>query len=370
MAQARLMNKQSDYTRLGLKKGPVEMWEDGKRDDDRKGVVEWWYFDAILDDGSKIAAVYSTKIQPMTNASGTHPCLSFDVTTPDGEKISRRITRFKKNSVRFSKDKCDVHYGDSCFVGDLKDYHIKAQVTDGLGFDVQLHSISKPWRGETGFLGFEKNDERYFTWLCVVPRGTVTGTLTINGNSRKITGFGYHDHQWGNTLQFDFLNHWFWSRQSTEKHSMVVFDFIMNQHYEYKRIPLVFMEDNDGNVIFESTDNVECQVTEELYQEASETNFPKVTHYIFKSGTKTVHYDVTVKQELDARYIWKQMPFFLRGVFKGTKPKYGRYLAEGVITFADSAHPENNFTEKSDFIYEFAYVGEEYKQYMEKALKA
>ncbi|MCH3922841.1 lipocalin-like domain-containing protein [Limosilactobacillus sp.] len=365
MAQARLMKTAADYQRLGLKKGQVELWEDGKRDDVRKGGVEWWYFDAIFDDGSKIAAAYSTKVQPLVNATGTHPCLRFDITTPDGEKLSRRITKFPKDSVRFSKDKCDLQWGESCFTGNLHDYHIKAQETDGLGFDIQLHSISSPWRGETGYLGFEENDQKYFTWLCVVPRGTVTGTLTINGKTTKVTGFGYHDHQWGNIIHFDFLNHWFWSRQSTAKHSLVVFDFVMNQHYEYERIPLVFLEDNDGKVIFESTDNVECSVSEELLQKASDTKFPKVIHYKFRNGTKTVHYDVTVKQELDARYIWKETPFFMRRLFHGTKPRYGRYLAAGVITFEDSAHPDQNFKEQSDFIYEFSYVGPHYKEQME-----
>lgn len=52
----------------------------------------------------------------------------------------------------------------------------------------------------------------------------------------------------------------------------------------------------------------------------------------------------------------------MRVIFKGTKPKYGRYLAEGTVTYTDS---EQTFTETSDLIYEFAYIGEEYKQYME-----
>lgn len=55
----------------------------------------------------------------------------------------------------------------------------------------------------------------------------------------------------------------------------------------------------------------------------------------------------------------------MRGIFKGKKPKYGCYLAEGTVTYTDS---EQTFTETSDLIYEFAYIGEEYKQYIEKSL--
>lgn len=362
MEPARLMTKDEDYERLGLKHGPVELWEDGKREDDRKGIVEWWYFDAILDDGSKIAAVYSTKVQPFTSVEGTHPCLKFDITTTAGEKVSKRVTKFPKDSVSFATDHCEVIWGDNCFVGDLKNYHIKAVPVDGYGFDVHLASQSSPWRGETGYLGFGPEDEKYFTWLCVVPRGTVTGTMTVAGETHEITGAGYHDHQWGNTIQYEFLNHWLWARQSTENHTLAVFDFILNENYGFKRIPFVFLQDLDGNLLFSSTDNVECTIEEELFQEASQVNFPKVTHYLFRDGDKTLDYTLTVKDELDGRNVYKEMPFFMRGMFDGTKPKYGRYLAEGRVTYSDGT---TSFTEASDLIYEFAYVGDEYRKYAE-----
>lgn len=41
----RLMDRKEDYQQMGTKRGIIEPWEDGKRDDDRAGVYEWWYFD-------------------------------------------------------------------------------------------------------------------------------------------------------------------------------------------------------------------------------------------------------------------------------------------------------------------------------------
>ena len=364
MVQARLMNKPEDFQKLKINQGPVELWEDGMRDDFLPGKVEWWYFDAILDDGSKIAACYSTKIQPFMSMNGLHPCLTFHITTPDGKQLSRKIMKFKKDEVSLSKEKCDVHFGPHLFEGDLKNYHIKAAPVKGLGFDVTLSSTTTPWRGDTGYIGFEEHDEKYFTWLCVVPSGKVEGTITIDGVEHQVTGRGYHDHQWGNTVQFEFLNHWFWGRQKTESSNILVFDFIMNQHYEYTRIPLVFIEDENGKVIFESTDNVSCKVEKEFLQNACQTNFPEVIHYNFEKDAKKVDYVIRVKQELDGQNLYKSVPFFMRSMFGGTKPKYGRYLAEGTLTFYEDG--QQKFSETSDFIYEFAYVGEEYKKYMEK----
>lgn len=45
------MNTPEDYRRIGVWSGAVESWEDGWRDDTKGGTFEWWYFEAILDDG-------------------------------------------------------------------------------------------------------------------------------------------------------------------------------------------------------------------------------------------------------------------------------------------------------------------------------
>lgn len=102
-----------------------------------------------------------------------------------------------------------------------------------------------------------------------------------------------------------------------------------------------------------------------MLQEESGKMYPKVTHYIFRKNGKTIDYTLRVKEQLDGRYIYKQTPFFMRGVFKGTKPKYGRFLAEGTIHYMDG---DNSFTETGDLIYEFAYVGEEYRKFMEQSM--
>ena len=40
MQKIRLLNQPEDYKRLGVNPGPVKIWEDGRRDDDRSGAME------------------------------------------------------------------------------------------------------------------------------------------------------------------------------------------------------------------------------------------------------------------------------------------------------------------------------------------
>ena len=53
----RIMNKPEDFKALGINPDMVEPWEDGRRNDDAAGNVEWWYFDAETEDGGKAARV-------------------------------------------------------------------------------------------------------------------------------------------------------------------------------------------------------------------------------------------------------------------------------------------------------------------------
>jgi hypothetical protein len=47
MTTVRLMDAPADYARFGVSPDHVEPWEDQRRDNDRAGVWEWWYFDAL-----------------------------------------------------------------------------------------------------------------------------------------------------------------------------------------------------------------------------------------------------------------------------------------------------------------------------------
>lgn len=364
MQPARLMSRPEDYERLGIKKGVVEPWEDGMRDNFEAGHFEWWYFDCILEDGTKVTASFSTKIAYAVFMEGNHPALVFNVNTPDGRMITEAFMEYQPNEISYSKTGCDVHYGPHSISGDLNEYRIKAEPVRGNGFDLTLKKEASSWRGDAGYIGMGENDERYFTWLCSVPKGSVEGTLIIDGKTVEVKGQGYHDHQWGNIFHSEFLNHWFWARQNTENYTVLVFDFVLNKEYGYTRIPLAFIQDKDGKVLFENTKDVFCDVKEEYFMEAANTNFPKVTHYVFENNGKKLDYTFTVKEELEGKDSYAQFPEPMKQLSDkfDAHPKYGRYLAEGDFTLYDG---DQVIHDKGDLIYEFSYIGHTYKEHMD-----
>ena len=364
MQPARLMDRPEDYKRLGLQKGNVEPWEDGMRDNFDAGHFEWWYFDCMLDDGTKVAASFSTKLSTATSMEGNHPAFVFYFNTPDGRFIPQPFFQFTPDQISYSKDGCDVRYGPHSISGNLKEYRIKAEPVNGHGFDFVLKNQVSSWRGDAGYIGMGENDERYFTWLCAAPRGTVEGTITIDGKTTNVTGYGYHDHQWGNIHHAEFLNHWLWARQSIGDYTLLVFDFVLNKEYGYKRIPLMFVQDKDGKVLIENTENVECKVLEEYVMDATQTKFPKVTKYKYENNGKKLEYLLTVKEELEGKDAYVTLTDTMKEISDkfNAYPKYGRYHADGEFTLTDG---DAVIHQKGDLIYEFSYIGRSYKELMD-----
>lgn len=84
---ARLMDRPEDYKKLGINPEQVETWEDGRRNPETgPGNWEWWYFDSILDDGSKaVLQFFTTSGLKNINKDGDTPSVTFNYTTPDGK---------------------------------------------------------------------------------------------------------------------------------------------------------------------------------------------------------------------------------------------------------------------------------------------
>ena len=277
MDTVRLMDTPEDYARLGVQPGEVQVWEDQRRSEPGPGAWEWWYFDAILDDGTQTVIQFFTKSKDTVNDAVDHPTATIKVTLPDGTLYQRADER-PLTETDWGEGRAAVRIGPHRFEGDLRTYHIRVDPIDGVGADLHVTSQSKPYRPGTAYFGFGERDEDYFTWLCAVPKAEVSGTLTVDGRSWRSTAAGYHDHQWGTTNYLALWNHWLWARQGFEDYSILVFDLVASQRYGFTRFPICFIQDAEGNLVFENTGELAgCELREIHHDEASGKDYPRST---------------------------------------------------------------------------------------------
>lgn len=355
MSTARLMTRPEDFQKIGIQPDIVELWEDGRRGDDRAGVNEVWYFDATMEDGTKVVAGFRPKSVEGMAHDGDTPNLNIDIVTPDGKEY-RDLIDIPVEQTEIHKDSCFVKFGEHSVVGDLKNYTVKVNPANGVGCDLHYEALVKPFRpGGTAYVALGENDEFYYTDMSI-PKNKVTGTVTVDGKTYEVTGFGYHDHQWMNISPMAAYHHWLWGRLYAGEYTLVIYDFIAAERFGFTRIPILGILNGNGDVIFDNTQPVQCEI--ELYRQPEiQKDFPKKSKYTFNDHGKQVKLDIEWIDEIEVRNMYGKAGEQEKAAYDkaGIMPAYMRYYAKADLTITEEG--KQTIHETGDMIYEFAYFG-------------
>lgn len=182
----------------------------------RKGMFEWWYFDARLEDDYTVVVFFhaSNPNPGMAGKSGVEVV----VVRPNGAKTQRFIEHRRSHFIA-SREKPDIRVGDNYLKvdysrGELPVYEIHVDEGD-LKLDLSYASEVNGWKPGNGYSHF--GDMGYFAWVVPFPRAKVAATVRVGDERIEARGVGYHDHNW---LNFQFprvIDHWMWGRIYSER---------------------------------------------------------------------------------------------------------------------------------------------------------
>ncbi|NOZ70644.1 MAG: carotenoid 1,2-hydratase [Chloroflexi bacterium] len=300
----------------------VAVWEDGQRESTDRGYFEWWYFDAHFDDGTTAIIVFLTK--PLLERSGPlKPGISLTITPPDGVKRGQ-FPIFPPDAFSASKDCCDVRIGENWVRGDLHRYELHAQAGD-LAADLTFTGIVPPWRPGAGKAYFG-DFEHYFAWLPAIPYGTVTGTLSYEGQTHTVTGTGYHDHNWGNVGLNQVIDHWYWGRAHVGDYTLIFVEQVAARAYGFRKLPVFMLAQGDRILIGDGTPL--RLHTQDFIRHPSGRDYPQRLDFVWEEGRSKVHLALRQPHLIEATSLlnlfpkWKQV--LLRLV---ANPYYFRFNA-------------------------------------------
>ncbi len=372
MSIARFMDRPEDLQALGLIPGVVQQREDGRIQVQGTPGSEVWYFDAIFDDGTKVVAGFRNK--PMENCESPvdDPTVVINITTPDG-KMYADTHRYSPEESSMALDHCEVKFGPHTLKGDLTDYDFSLKPishnedagmgTDGLnrtavkgiGFDLHYHALVKPFRHGAGRTQFDEEGKLYSTWFCV-PRMKVEGTLYIEGEEKKVSGYGYHDHRCMAINDAKAWDHWLWGRHNLDEYTVVIYELRTSENFGYVSIPLFAIYDKEGNLLVDGDDTLKCEMLETMWEEKTQRNYPLVRKYSITQSGRSFEYTVNGKELIELRDMYGASPEQLRAVYDQLKlrPCYTRFSAEGVLKITENGETK---TVSGPMIYEVPFLG-------------
>ena len=344
------------YRNMGLTRGVVEVWEDGRRTDGSKGTYEWWYSDAHFPDGTVMVIIFFSK-SPIECDGPIKPQATIEITLPDGTKYTDLVSASVEES-HYATDLCDVRIGSSRITGDLKHYDI---VFDGREIQARmlLDGTLPAWRSQTGSIFFGDNEEHYFAWLPAIPEGRAVADVTVGGQTLHLEGSGYHDHNWGNIIMLKLMHHWYWGRAKIGDYKVISAWITGEKKYGYKDFDVFMLAKGDRILGDNSNHTLKfCSTDEYIDRETGRPVFNKVIYeYTTEEGED---YRITYHRKGD---ISKQNFIdLLSGVTKfaarliGFEGAYLRFEGEATVEKLEGGAVVERVTEPSA-VWELMYFG-------------
>ena len=332
----RIMNKPEDFKALGVSEERVEPWEDGRRNTDAAGCVEWWYFDAETEDGITVNVNFATNPPSMRSTQpGYHPFVFYNVQFADGT-CETDVIPVTAADCALGEGQCDVRMGANYFRGDLQNYVLHIENPEsGVLIDLKLKSTARSFRPGTAF--FQRENGDMFTWLCAVPRGKVSGTVVCGKQTLKVQGVGYHDHQWGTAENHEFWNRWLWGRQQVAGHTILIFDFVSTRETGAVQYPVFAVIGPDGEVVIrneERTADVDITIDGTRPEQGCSKPFPDKSRYVFRAGDVQAVYELQSEKEYTCNNHYEVLDDAGKALYdqRGIYPTISRYYAHGHLT--------------------------------------
>jgi hypothetical protein len=239
--------------------------------------------------------VFSTK--PVTgHASPLKPGVRLVINTPDGRQLGG-YPLFDPAQFSAVRAQCDVKIGHNWVRGDLHRYELHVEDA-GLAVDLVFTGTVPAWRPGAGITYYDEELTRFFAWLPAFPYGKVEGTLTYEGKLHKVSGTGYHDHNWGNVGLEEVMSGWYWGRAHVGNYTLIFAEMASTRDYDGQKIPIFMLARHDKILTGDGAPLV--LEAREFVKHPGGRRYPRKVDFCWKSSLGEVNIALRRPQLLEA----------------------------------------------------------------------
>ncbi|XWN38307.1 MAG: hypothetical protein ROO71_05070 [Balneola sp.] len=308
------------------------------------GGYEWWYFDALSNDGNWAFVVifyqgnpfspkYIQNIKKKCSGPDDFPAVSISIYNRNKTEFYSFV-EYSADDFNWNKETNLCSIGPHSFTRSkegskiIYSLNLNDNLPSGHSINASLKFISNEIVGTSVD---SKNSNEHHFWNLIQPKAEVSGTIEIKGKSgfQKIAfnGSGYHDHNVGLEPMKEDFKDWYWGRYHFKNSTLIY--YVMNRVNE-KQYKAWLISNENGEIIdeFSSVD------TEGFLRNMFGLSSAR------KITLKSVGSEVTVQAALPL----DDGPFYQRFLGQAVMHKDGKVsAAEGISEYI---YPENIYSRK------------------------
>ena len=216
----------------------VTLRDDAFHGKGKRPYAEWWYFDAVFDNGYTLTM--GVKVFNILGRGGVSTRV--DVYRQGFRVLeSEQTNSMKEFSVSMeiplvTIERQEIIHGSYDSARSRFDYHISYK-TPQCAFSLQFLGCTQGWK---------RQHKAGDWWAVMLPRATVTGTMTLGGTTMNVTGTGYHDHIWDVYPRVALNYGWFWGTFASANYSAT---WAMTYPLRMSRHPMMVVNEKDGGYL-------------------------------------------------------------------------------------------------------------------------
>lgn len=291
----------------------------------KRGLYEWWYFDAHLDSGHTIVVFFHAS-NPNPGRRGKTG-IEVVLLRPDGKRV-QKFFPYSRSRFSAARDKPEVTIGGNTLrveqqAGELPVYDIVVEEED-LACRLTYRAQVNGWKPGTGLSQFA--DLGYFGWVIPFARASVEGTIRDGAETHRVSGIGYHDHNWLNFPFQTVIDYWMWGRIYSENFTASYAYIQCNKKVGHHTVQVLMLA--HGEEVILSTGEFDFRPDDYEFSPQAKYWFPKHVDLQAAGSFQAV---LTLKDLLEAQDMLKNFNPLLRllaGKILRLKPGYFRLVSD------------------------------------------
>jgi len=280
-------------------------------DDDSSGMIQFTYWKMLLKTQRGLYFAFSDK--------GRTPYIRKGV--------------YKGKEMTYANDPPAFRMGPHAWSGTWPDFAVRMDfpAEDGepeLRADLRFRCRTPGWRPGEGPVHYGEPDGDWYDLVVMIPWAEVTGTLTLNGQTRALKGFGYADHNTQNIFPTKQTVELMALRSFSQEHCVDFLDYVAPEAFGSERTAWILVM--KGDRILYATDKWERDLSDFAAEPKRGYRYPRRVQVRLDQPGCQLTGEVRGLQVVGVLDAIEELPGFLRPIVRrfASAPVFIRQLAD------------------------------------------